>query len=152
MSRAPLQVLVFLRRVINDEIEYLLLRRADSGVWQGIAGGGEDDEGPEDAAIRETLEETGVALSALVNLESVSRIPTFDVVGALLWGDVVTELPEHAFCAIVPADVRIILSAEHTESRWCGKDEALRLLEWESNKRAILKAEALVCELSSSSV
>lgn len=59
MSRAPFQILVFLRRVINDEIEYLLLRRADSGVWQGIAGGGEDDEGPEDAATRETLEETG---------------------------------------------------------------------------------------------
>lgn len=152
MSRAPFQVLVFLRRVINDEIEYLLLRRADSGVWQGIAGGGEDDEESEDAAIRETLEETGVALSALVNLESVSMIPTLDVTDVLLWGDDVTELPEHAFCATVPADVRIILSAEHTESRWCGKDEALRLLEWESNKRAILKAEALVCELSSSSV
>lgn len=152
MSRAPFQVLVFLRRVINDEFEYLLLRRADSGVWQGVAGGGEDDEGPEDAAIRETLEETGVALSALVNLESVSMIPTLDVTDVLLWGDDVTELPEHAFCATVLADVRIILSAEHTESRWCGKDEALRLLEWESNKRAILKAEALVCELSSSSV
>ena len=152
MSRAPFQVLVFLRRVINDEFEYLLLRRADSGVWQGVAGGGEDDEGPEDAAIRETLEETGVALSALVNLESVSMIPTLDVTDVLLWGDDVTELPEHAFCATVPADVRIILSAEHTESRWCGKDEALKLLEWESNKRAILKAEALVCELSSSSV
>lgn len=144
MSRAPFQVLVFLRRVINDEIEYLLLRRADSGAWQGIAGGGEDDEGPEDAAIRETLEEAGVALSALVNLESVSMIPALDVVDALLWGDDVTELPEYAFCANVPANAPIVLSGEHIESRWCGKDEALRLLEWESNKRAILKAEALV--------
>ena len=143
MSRAPFQILVFLRRVINDEIEYLLLRRADSGVWQGIAGGGEDDEGPEDAATRETLEETGVALSTLVDLESVSMIPTLDVVGALVWGDDVTELPEHAFCAAVPANAQIILSGEHIESRWCEGDEALRLLEWESNKRAILKAEAL---------
>lgn len=92
---------------------------------------------------RETLEETGVALSTLVDLESVSMIPTLDVVGALVWGDDVTELPEHAFCATVPANAQIILSGEHIESRWCEGDEALRLLEWESNKRAILKAEAL---------
>lgn len=143
MSRAPFQVLVFLRRVVDNEAEYLLLRRADLGVWQGIAGGGENDEGPEDAAIRETLEETGIALSALVNLESVSMIPTLDVTDVLLWGEDIVELPEYAFCATVPADVRIILSVEHTESRWCGRDEALRLLEWESNKRAIFKAEAL---------
>lgn len=60
MSRAPFQILVFLRRVINDEIEYLLLRRADSGVWQGIAGGGEDDEGPEDAATGERWRRQGL--------------------------------------------------------------------------------------------
>ena len=151
MSRASFQVLVFLRRVANDETEYLLLRRADSGVWQGIAGGGEDDEGPEDAAIRETLEETGIALSALVNLESVSKIATLDVTGTLLWGEDMVELPEYAFCANVPANAQIILSGEHVESRWCERDEALRLLEWESNKRALLKAEALTRELSSSS-
>ena len=44
MSRAPFQVLVFLRRLDANGPEYLVLKRADLSVWQGVAGGGEGDE------------------------------------------------------------------------------------------------------------
>ena len=61
MSRVPFQVLGFLRRLDADGPEYLVLKRADLSVWQGVAGGGEGDESPREAAIRETMEEVGVS-------------------------------------------------------------------------------------------
>ena len=68
MSRAPFQILVFLRRHEGEESEYLLLKRADMSVWQGVAGGGEGDETPLMAAIRETREEADVEISAFYDL------------------------------------------------------------------------------------
>lgn len=59
MSRVPFQVLAFLRRLDANGPEYLVLKRADLSVWQGVAGGGEGDESPREAAIRETMEEVG---------------------------------------------------------------------------------------------
>lgn len=60
MSRAPFQVLAFLCRQRGGQDETLLLKRADLCVWQGVAGGGERDAKPSEAAIREICEETGV--------------------------------------------------------------------------------------------
>ena len=137
MSRAPFQILVFLRRVIDGMAECLLLRRADKGVWQGVAGGGEGDETPAEAAIRETFEETGVLVTDVKDLESVEMLSVLDVAGYHRWGEEITTIPEFAFFADVSSDVSIHLSGEHTEYRWCSLDQALKLLEWDSNKRAI---------------
>ncbi|MDX9955097.1 MAG: NUDIX domain-containing protein, partial [Anaerolineae bacterium] len=61
MARAPFQVLVYpYRRKLDGQIEIALLKRADAGYWQGIAGGGEDPESPLEAARRETYEESGI--------------------------------------------------------------------------------------------
>lgn len=47
MARAAFSVLVSpYRRTGNGEIEYALMKRADQGFWQGVAGGGEDQEKP----------------------------------------------------------------------------------------------------------
>lgn len=143
MSRAPFQVLVFLHRKGKGGSEYLLLRRADMGVWQGVAGGGEKDETPKEAAIREVAEETGIELNGLIDLESASMISVMDVVGEPLWGNDTTEIPEHAFCAVMPVSAQVVLSAEHMEYAWCSKDEALDLLEWESNKHALFKVASI---------
>ncbi len=51
--RAPFQVLVFPYRQRGEEIELLIGRRAQEGYWQGIAGGGEDNESLLAATIRE---------------------------------------------------------------------------------------------------
>jgi len=49
MARAPFQVLVYPYRKRNENHrEYALLRRADDGTWQGVAGGGEVGEKPID--------------------------------------------------------------------------------------------------------
>ncbi len=143
MGRAPFQVLVFLRRSNHGTAEYLLLRRADMGVWQGVAGGGEGDETPVEAAIRETVEETGVSVSSVIDLESVEILSVLDVAGFYRWGHDVELLPEHSFLADVPFDTPIQLSCEHTEYLWCDLQQALELLEWDSNKRALSAARHL---------
>ena len=61
VTRAPFQVLVYpYRRVDDGAFEYALLRRSDAGYWQAVAGGGEDDETPLEAARREAYEEAGI--------------------------------------------------------------------------------------------
>ena len=42
-TRSPSQILVFPFRRMQDRIEYLVLKRSDLGIWQGVAGGGEYD-------------------------------------------------------------------------------------------------------------
>jgi len=76
MARAPFQVLVFpYRRRSESEFEYALLKRWDSGYWQAVAGGGEDNESILDAAKRETHEETGISQdSFFLQLDTVEPI------------------------------------------------------------------------------
>ena len=119
-----------------------MLRRADTGVWQGVAGGGEGDETPSEAAVREIEEETGAIVQDVIDLDSVEMLSVLDVAGFLRWGEDVRYIPEHAFCADVPLDTPIRLSGEHTECRWCNLEEALDMLEWESNRQAIAAAES----------
>ncbi len=139
MSRAPFQVLVFLRRHRDGQDEILLLKRSDLGVWQGIARGGEGYEAPAEAAIRETFEETRVLVADVKDLESVEMLSVLDVAGYHRWGEEITSIPEYAFCADVVSDVSIHISGEHTDYQWCSMEQALKLLEWDSNKRAIRK-------------
>ena len=64
MARAPFQVLVYpYRKTREDGLEYALLKRSDAGYWQGIAGGGEDNETLLEAARREAYEEQAYALA-----------------------------------------------------------------------------------------
>lgn len=136
-------MLVFLRRAGEHGFEYLLLKRADLGAWQGVAGGGENDETPVRAAIRETFEETGVLVSSVVDLESVEMLSALDVVGCYRWGEDIELVPEHAFLSDIPSDTPIQLSSEHLAYRWCKPQQAFELLEWDSNRRAILAAERI---------
>src|SRR5918911_2084700 len=99
MSRAAFQVLVIPFHVdTNGELQYLLFKRADLDVWQWIAGGGEDDEEPEQAARREALEEAGIPQDArLLRLDSVASIPAIHFADRHLWGDAVYVIPEFSF-------------------------------------------------------
>ena len=58
--RAPFQILAIPYRIINGAPLYCVFHRADFDQWQFIAGGGEDDESPVQAARREISEEGGV--------------------------------------------------------------------------------------------
>ena len=61
MARQPIQIHVFLYRKRGDQIEYAIFQRSDlPACWQGVCGGVENEETPEEGARRELFEEAGV--------------------------------------------------------------------------------------------
>jgi dATP pyrophosphohydrolase len=138
MTRAPFQVLVLPYRITADgSIRYALLKREPStgGYWQGIAGGGEDNETPMEAARRETFEEAGIPSGAeFFRLDSVAMIPV--ECWGFRWGDDVLVIPNHCFGVRVH-DEKLTLSDEHTEYQWVSYEDARSMLHWEDNQTAL---------------
>ena len=134
--RAPFQVLVIPYRRAAEGYEYAVLKRSDAGWWQFVAGGGEDDETPLQAAVRETKEEIGVAGVGLMKLDSCNTVPKEAFAAAEAWGPDIYVIPEYCF-AVDVGDSEVTLSGEHTEVRWVSYDEACRLLKWDSNRNAL---------------
>ena len=134
MSRAPFNVLVipFIRSA-HGEHQYCVLQRADAGWWQWVAGGGEDDESPADAALRESTEEVGLT-GVLHRLTSEARIPV--IVFAATWPSDVYVIPEYHF-ALEVRTADVVLSAEHTSALWADYQQSLDLLRWQSNQTAL---------------
>lgn len=137
MARAPFQTLIIPHKLTDDGIRYAVFLRSDGNFWQWIAGGGEDDETPLDAARREAFEEAGIPRDAeLLKLDSCNTVPVVGVIGHFMWGPDVLVVPEHCFGVRVDG-FEIRLSHEHTEYRWVDYEEALALLEFDSNKNAL---------------
>ena len=138
MPRAPFQVLVYLyRKTTNGVFEYALFKRADAGWWQAVAGGGEDDETPLEAAKREVFEETGVSGNVvLIQLDTIVPIRATGFRDSHLWGEEVYVIPQYCFGGQVKGDA-IVLSAEHSEYRWLEYDDALDLMAFDGNKTAL---------------
>ncbi|MED1866047.1 NUDIX pyrophosphatase [Fictibacillus nanhaiensis] len=135
--RAAYQVLVipFIRR--KHGIEYAILKRSDMNYWQGIAGGGEMGENPEQSARREALEETGLGEGCrLIQLDSVTSLPVVHVVGHFLWGEEVLVIPEYSF-GLEIYDQTLNISKEHTAYKWVSYEEGVSELKWDSNKTAL---------------
>ncbi len=72
--RAPYQVLAIPYR-IKPVIQYCVLHRSDIDQYQFVAGGGEDDEKPIEAAVREIYEETSIKVDCIKPLTSMTYIP-----------------------------------------------------------------------------
>ena len=139
MNRAPFQVLVLPYRIVRgNRILYAVFRREAStgGYWQGIAGGGEGEESPCEAAQREALEEAGIGPSnPFIKLDSMAMFPVANVAG-FLWGLDVLVIPEYCF-GVKVEDRRMKLSQEHTHYRWLQYHSAHAKLHWETNKTAL---------------
>ena len=77
MARAPYQVLILPYRIRDQKAEFCVFRRRDMGIWQFLAGGGEE----EDASVtesekREAFEEAGIPkTSSCVKLDTCCSIP-----------------------------------------------------------------------------
>jgi dATP pyrophosphohydrolase len=145
MSRAPFQVLVLPFRYNQDgQLEYAVFRRRDEGYWQLIAGGGEDDEKPIDTTRREAFEEAGIAPnSEYIILDSRNTVPVESVTGEFTWGKDVYVIPEYTF-GVRPDSEAISLSREHTEYRWVSYEDAMVMLQWDSNKNALWELNARI--------
>jgi dATP pyrophosphohydrolase len=135
MPRQPLQVLVFPYRFTrNADLLYALFRRSDLGVWQALAGGGEGEETPEQAARREAFEEAGISQSLpVLHLNTVGSVSVEHFRDRAGWDPDVREIPEYGFAVAVTSD-QIKLSDEHFEYAWLDFDAALGRLEWDSNR------------------
>ncbi|MDO5557028.1 MAG: NUDIX pyrophosphatase [Clostridia bacterium] len=135
--RQPYQVLVFPYRKINKEYQFCIFFREDLKVWQGIAGGVDDNESIIIAAKREAFEEANIKkTAAFIKLESSTKISVIDVVGEFLWGKDTYLITEFAF-GVDAQNEKIKLSFEHLEYKWTNYDDAIKLLNWDSNKTAL---------------
>jgi len=137
VARAPFTVHVLPYRRIHSNFEFAVLRRSDGPIWQGIAGGGEDDETPLETARRESFEECGINHDArFLKLDSLTMIPVTYFrfpPGEDPWGDEVYVIPQYPF-GVDAAGCEIVLSHEHTEYRWLAYEAAYELLHFQNTK------------------
>ena len=141
MPREPFNILVFPYRVSNTKgrIEYAIFKRSDLNFWQGIAGGGEENETPLQAAKRETLEESGIHKeSDFIRLDFITSIPIHEFLykDKLLWTNNPYVIPEYSF-GVDAGDCRIKISEEHTKYKWLQYSKAIKHLKWDTNKTAL---------------
>jgi len=134
--RAPFQILAIPYK-LGPILQYCILHRSDIDQYQFVAGGGEDDEKPIEAAAREIYEETSVKAVNIMPLTSMAYIPA-NVISKKhrdLWPHDTIVIPEYTFG--FECDSEIALSSEHTGLEWLTYDEAISRLTWDSNKTAL---------------
>lgn len=142
--REPYQILSIPYRIVDDTTLFCIFRRTDGDYWQFIAGGGENNEKPIQAALREIKEETGVTAEKLTALKSVAFVPA-EVVAENLrahWDKNIFVISEYSFAFECNADPTI--SREHSEYKWLPYDTARKLLKWDSNKVAMYETKCLL--------
>lgn len=102
----------------------LLIRRGPQRTFAGeyeIPGGKlEARETPEEAAIRETMEEVGIDVSAALSFAGT-------LYGASLIDPLTIDYEFHVFRAMLPIQPSVLLEAGHTEFRWVTAQEAKQL-------------------------
>lgn len=144
--RAPFQILVIPYKTMGTKPLFCIYRRADSGDWQFIAGGGEDTETPLEAAKRETFEESGIKSANWTELKSLSYLPVTVIQEKYRrnWEKDTYVIPEYAFGTEYTGDMT--LSAEHTEYIWVTYEEAVKKLKWDSNRTALYELNRILTD------
>lgn len=125
--RAPFQILAIPYRV-TPELQFCVFHRADIDQYQFVAGGGENDEKPVDAAIREICEETSINTDSVIQLTSMAYVPA-NVIAQRhrkLWPEDTFVIPEYTFAFECKKDV--VLSDEHSGIEWLSYDDAMQRL------------------------
>ena len=139
--RAPYNTLILPYIISAGRCEFAVFHRADGSMVQFLAGGGEDDESPFEAARREAYEEAGidVALDNWIELDSKASIPREAFPGAN-WPADIHVVTEHAF-AVRVTERELVLSGEHERYQWLSYDMARGVLTWDSNRVALFELD-----------
>lgn len=143
--RAPFQILAIPYKR-DEEILYGLFHRADMDQWQFIAGGGEDDETPKEAATREIYEEAGIKTTDVIELVSMAYVPA-NVISEKhrqYWPKDTYVLPEYHFAFECHTGIQI--SKEHSEYVWLDYESAMKKLTWDSNRTALYELNCRLLE------
>lgn len=123
---------MYVLRGAGPALECLVLRRSPPGrcpgAWEVVHGRIEPGERPADAALREMLEETGLAPLRFYN---VSRVEAFYQHAT----DAVALVP--VFTAFVADDAEAVLGAEHDAAEWLPPAAAMARVAWPREARAL---------------
>jgi 8-oxo-dGTP pyrophosphatase MutT (NUDIX family) len=123
---------------VGDVLQALLMRRAAgtrcTGAWESVHGRIEGVERPEEAAVREVREETGLEIRRMYNVHC---LPFY------LHRDAVIQLSV-VFAALVDPDSSPRLSAEHDAAEWLGVDAALERFSWPRTRQALRDAASIL--------
>jgi len=119
-------------RTVDNELEFLLLKRANDekypGIWQMVTGSINDNEKAFEAALREIKEETGLIPQKLWVVPNVNSYYSPEK-------DTVIMIP--VFAALVKESSKVIISSEHSEYKWVEKEEAKELLAWNGQRKSV---------------
>jgi 8-oxo-dGTP pyrophosphatase MutT (NUDIX family) len=128
---------VFVLRRRGNAWEALALQRAAGvrcpGAWETVHGSVERGERPEDAAVREVVEETGLAVERLYNV----------TVQPFYLHQQQTVMLAVVFTAVV-GDAPLRLSEEHTQGEWLSVAEAEQRFVWPSERANLRNAVMLL--------
>ncbi len=114
-----------------------MFHRSDFACWQGLAGGGEDDETPLEAAKREAFEEGGISgVCNFTQLQAMFTVPVTEFQDGGTWDPALYVVPEHSFGADCTGQA-LTLSREHDAVEWLPYAEASARLTYDSNRTAL---------------
>jgi dATP pyrophosphohydrolase len=142
------QVLCIVFRKINNQIEFLLLKRIPlrGDFWQPISGGVESaDKNLLQAAFRELKEEADISKENVLSIVKDVHQYSFDK--HYLTGKPINKLEEFVFGFEVNPETKVIIEKnvekEHNEYRWVSFEKALEMLKWDDNKKGLKKLKEL---------
>lgn len=128
----------------NDEYEFLLLKRSSKeiypGLWQMVTGRIEENEKAYETALRELKEETSLQPTSFWVVPYTNSFYSHE-------NNFMCLVP--IFVAEVENSSNVILSDEHCEYKWVKRNEAVKLLAWYGQRKAVeLIEEYLINEKS----
>jgi 8-oxo-dGTP pyrophosphatase MutT (NUDIX family) len=122
----------------GEAMQVLLVRRAAgtrcTGAWETVHGRIEGIERPEEAAVREVMEETGLEIRRLYNVHC---LPFY------LHRDAVIQLSV-VFAAFVDPGSSPRLGPEHDAAEWLDVEAALERFAWPRTRQALKDAALLL--------
>ncbi len=120
-------------RQVDDDIEFLLIKRSDDdelypGTWQMVTGTIGENEKAFETALREIQEETGLIPLKFWVAPNVNSF--YNQVK-----DHINFIP--VFASLVDKSSRVVLSPEHSEYKWVNAAEAKRMLLWQGQRNSV---------------
>ena len=131
MFKNPVSALVLIHTV---DLQVLIMERADkAGFWQSVTGSLEAGETPQQTAIREVLEETGLDATQY-DLQDWQTSNTYEIYPhwRYRYAPGVTTNVEHLFALELPKEIAITLAPdEHVQYEWVDwREAAKRVFSW----------------------